>query len=75
MYVGDGTTAVMLRLEPNGSLDTSFGDGGIVYDDGVGMRYPGLVLTPASIVPPSIVLFGEVGTGESYQLFVARYFQ
>jgi len=85
VHVGyDDPRAVVIRLDENGSPDSSFGIDGIVSTDlGDFVDYTGLVLTPRIpadpndplITPVRIVVFGALGWPDTYHMFVARYLQ
>ena len=67
-----GQNLAMLRLNPNGSLDTSFGTGGKVFTD----VNPGQDIAHKVVIQPDgkIVVVGySQSSGTSYQQFVARY--
>ncbi|MDD4747847.1 MAG: delta-60 repeat domain-containing protein, partial [Salinivirgaceae bacterium] len=62
----------MVRYNPDGTLDPTFGEGGIVLTPGVGVQSygEGIVLQPDG----RIILAGYIYDGESYHAVVARYF-
>jgi uncharacterized delta-60 repeat protein len=71
---GTGATFILARYNANGSLDTSFGNGGIVgtnFSQLRGLGGEGIVLVPNGTSLPKIVMVGSSGNDSGVEL--ARY--